>query len=1048
MFNIPVPISELERTGTLSKENLFILEKEQVTNNFTWSTFLQLLVDIPDTLTFGYGSVELPSIALGDSASGFFAPQLGSVAVTTNFSQRFVVGPSGIIEIGTVGLEDSTVTTIKTEAAVKCDTTIPQDFTVKKDLTISADLTLNGQLDFEDITLSGDGDGGDLTILGPLVVFGKECNTTLNSYNVSRFYCSVSSNENIVVSGDLYNVDESPTEITTLNLVATGLASLITVEFQDDVTVDDGGVINLDKDGNLTTTGDVTAGKIFGDGQGLTNLNLPSSLRIKGSINPTTQGPGTPQHGDVWYSTVTGNFNNNWVGVSGQQIKVGQSFYYFETPTPTWVIGGISDLQSPFFMLVDLDQTITAEKTHDVSIVCQNTLDTSVSGITANNLVMTSKGDSDLTVSGDVGSTLTTKSYVDSRMTNARFDWKLRSGKYILGPNWRGLNAATWDLDASPTGTDNLVRRNDQGSFSASNITATFLDGVAVDSSSLDVKYSVSDSDHPVALSRSTGNSILVYADEDFTYNPTTDTLTSEYVVGNVTGDITGNVDTTTALETERTLWGRPFDGTSNVDGDLEDVSGIRSNSNNNRDFGAPDSVWKDVHATTFHGTLSGSVETGDSTRQVLTNGDYLLGGVWDGSSPITWEINSSSNSIVETIVVRDINGNFTSNDITANEFDGPLTGDVTGNASGSSSSVTGNAATTTKLQTTRTIWGKPFDGTANKAGTIKDTGTITPSTTSSFDLGSESLRYRSLYVDTIDGSMDNNSSTSDKVNNPLGRGDYFEGTYIEWDGSQSDTWSIDPESTNVSNKIVQRDSSGNFSAGVITSNLNGPLTGNVTGNASGSSSSVTGNAATTTRLQTTRTIWGRGFDGTSNISGTIIDTGDITPEFNNASILGREDKRFTDVYATTFHGTLNATVDIVDSLSSSLSTGSYIEGEDWNGSSVVYWNVFARTSSINNSVVLRDSNGNFVSNKITSNNFDGGVTGNVTGNASGSSSSVTGNAATTTKLLNERTISVELTGVLSGTGSLDFDGSSDASLDIAAQIADISISGLTSLPE
>ena len=57
MFNIPVPISELERTGTLNKDNLFILEKAQVTNNFTWSTFLQLIVNLPDSLIFGFGSV-------------------------------------------------------------------------------------------------------------------------------------------------------------------------------------------------------------------------------------------------------------------------------------------------------------------------------------------------------------------------------------------------------------------------------------------------------------------------------------------------------------------------------------------------------------------------------------------------------------------------------------------------------------------------------------------------------------------------------------------------------------------------------------------------------------------------------------------------------------------------------------------------------------------------------------------------------------------------------------------------------------------------------
>lgn len=51
------------------------------------------------------------------------------------------------------------------------------------------------------------------------------------------------------------------------------------------------------------------------------------------------------------------------------------------------------------------------------------------------------------------------------------------------------------------------------------------------------------------------------------------------------------------------------------------------------------------------------------------------------------------------------------------------------------------------------------------------------------------------------------------------------------------------------------------------TGNFIGNLTGNVTGNASGSSGSCTGNAATATALQNTRTIGGVSFNGTGNIN-------------------------------------------------------------------------------------------------------------------------------------------------------------------------------------
>lgn len=57
-----------------------------------------------------------------------------------------------------------------------------------------------------------------------------------------------------------------------------------------------------------------------------------------------------------------------------------------------------------------------------------------------------------------------------------------------------------------------------------------------------------------------------------------------------------------------------------------------------------------------------------------------------------------------------------------------------------------------------------------------------------------------------------------------------------------------DATSANTANKIVERDASGNFSAGTITANL-------------------TGNATTATRFQTARTINGVSFNGTANIT-------------------------------------------------------------------------------------------------------------------------------------------------------------------------------------
>ena len=63
--------------------------------------------------------------------------------------------------------------------------------------------------------------------------------------------------------------------------------------------------------------------------------------------------------------------------------------------------------------------------------------------------------------------------------------------------------------------------------------------------------------------------------------------------------------------------------------------------------------------------------------------------------------------------------------------------------------------------------------------------------------------------------------------------------------------------------------STGNLTVtkGTLQANIDGDVTGNVTGNVTGSSGSCTGNAATSTKLATARTIAGVSFDGTSNIS-------------------------------------------------------------------------------------------------------------------------------------------------------------------------------------
>lgn len=111
---------------------------------------------------------------------------------------------------------------------------------------------------------------------------------------------------------------------------------------------------------------------------------------------------------------------------------------------------------------------------------------------------------------------------------------------------------------------------------------------------------------------------------------------------------------------------------------------------------------------------------------------------------------------------------------------------------------------------------------------------------------------------------------------NTLTRGSYLTGA--NFNGSAATTWSVDASSANVIGKIVARDSAGDFEAGIITADLVGNVSGNVTATTGTSrfirveanefvGATLSGNAFSTTKLQTARTINGVLFDGTADIT-------------------------------------------------------------------------------------------------------------------------------------------------------------------------------------
>jgi hypothetical protein len=167
------------------------------------------------------------------------------------------------------------------------------------------------------------------------------------------------------------------------------------------------------------------------------------------------------------------------------------------------------------------------------------------------------------------------------------------------------------------------------------------------------------------------------------------------------------------------------------------------------------------------------------------------------------------------------------------------------------SGTLKGNSDTTTALKTSRNINGVPFDGTQNIV--IK-------------------------------------SSTT----NPLKKGDYIVGT--DWDGTLTDTWSVDATPENRIGKVVARDANGEFSAELIRSNLVGDVQGNVRATSGTSffteitatritAPDFVGNSSSATRLRTPRKINTVNFDGTVDIT-LPVPAGTLTGNFLAPNVL------------------------------------------------------------------------------------------------------------------------------------------------------------------
>ena len=1053
-----IRIGELPSASTLTNEDLFVINSfiEDRTYSITWADLIGNIKEISQPVIFARGSVTKPSVAFVDYNAGFYSPSPGNLAVTTNGTRRMLVDGNGNITLGTSCSEGAVL--FHSPTTYECDVTFEQDVQVDGDLNITGNIDVTGEIDL--IGNIGIEINGDLTATGDVVIGdpASGCAGSFQVYSESTYHCNTFFEQTLQVDKDITVGDTT----TTGDLVVLGTTNLQgTVDILDDVSVN--GNITIDASaGNMNVSGNLNVGGILnGDGSGITNLNVPGSLSFKGSIDLTVTAPSNPQTGDLYITKDgPGTVNFSFTGIAGDTFQNNQFVFY--TVDSEWVLGSVQDTSG--FVTLPSAQTITGEKTYTSVLHTLGGIDATGQAIVAGNLTLSGKGTSASTLAADPGSTITTKDYVDDRSVNSIADFPLTLGNYITGtPNdlYDGSVAITANIDATPNNTANfIVARDVNGDFTANVITAD-LNGRADVSKKLDVTVDdngviptyVTFIGDNVPASGSVSESEDVYVDSGLSYLPSTNTLTTSTVVADITGDITGNTDTATALETPRTLWGQTFDGTANVTGDMVDVGNITPIATSTYDIGTAANVFANIYADNFYGYLNGSSLVADRTQEKITAGLHILStnGVdqFDGSAATTWYIDTDDQNTPSKIVVRDLDGSFSSNVITANGFVGPLTGYVTGDVSGDAGSCRGNSATATALETARTLWSQTFDGTADITGDILNTGNIVAETASTSDIGELALPYANLYVDTIYGNIIGNAGSADKVNNSLTRGQYLSGGDVSFDGSAPSTWNIDASPSNIANYIVARDSNGDFSASTITAaEFVGPLTGDVTGNVSGSSGTCTGNAGSATVLETPRTLWGQTFDGSANVSGNIGESGNITPDITNTHRIGGPGLVYSEIYATTFHGDLDGIADIANRVANPLIRGAYVLGAlvSFDGSAEDTWSIDATSENIADKVVARDNAGNFAASTITAVELIGDVTGNVTGNISGSSGSSTGNAATATALQTPRDIEVKVSGATTGSGSTPFDGTSNILITVPTE-GIVDLQSLTPLP-
>lgn len=232
---------------------------------------------------------------------------------------------SGNVVLGT---SCSNTLTVTATATFECAAQFDEDVNFSKKIT-----SLLAEVG--DLTVTNDAEiGGDLEVTGDVVVDGT---TTLND--------DLEVKADATITGDVIIGTDCTTTTLQVNSPLTSIC-------------------------DITSSGKIEGGTLVGDGSGITNLNIPNSLRFRGDTDVTQPVPTLSDplsNGDFFLNIVDGNADSSYTGIAGDEIVINQFVYYVvdSNNNGTWGAGSIHDAEG--VVTVAGDQSIFGDKTFDTS---------------------------------------------------------------------------------------------------------------------------------------------------------------------------------------------------------------------------------------------------------------------------------------------------------------------------------------------------------------------------------------------------------------------------------------------------------------------------------------------------------------------------------------------------------------------------------------------------------------------------------------------------------------------------------------------------------